>query len=71
MTQVVDTTTKTLPAKPTSTYILFFNNGCHGLIKTDIMLKNGEIHWYRPEFENDGVRSERQKTKWDNRVFRK
>jgi hypothetical protein len=67
MIQVVDTTTKTLAAKLASTDILYFNKGCHGLIKTVIMLKNGEIHWYCPESENEGVISEWQKTKWDNR----
>jgi hypothetical protein len=31
------------------------------------MPKNEEIHWYCPECENEGVISEWQKTKWDNR----
>ena len=43
---VVDTTTKTLPSTLTSTDIRCFNKGCHGLIKTAIMPKNKEIHWY-------------------------
>lgn len=68
---VVDTTTKTMPSMLTTTDICCFNKGCHGLIKTAIMPKNGEIHWYCPECENEGVISEWEKTKWDNRVGNK
>jgi hypothetical protein len=64
---VVDITTKTLPSTLTSTDILCFNKGCHGLIKTAIMPKNAEIHWYCPDCEIDGLISGRQKTEWDNR----
>ena len=71
MALVVDTTTKTLPSTLTSTDIRCFNKGCHGLIKTAIMPKSGEIHWYCPDCENEGVISGWQGTKWDNRLFRK
>lgn len=67
MASVVDTTTKTLPSTLTSTDIRCFNKGCHRLIKTALMPKNKEIHWYCPECDYKGVISEWQKTKWDNR----
>ena len=68
---VVDSTTKTLPSTLTSTDIRCFNKGCHGLIKTALMPKTEEIHWYCPDCENEGVISGWQGTKWDNRLFRK
>ena len=71
MALVVDTTTKTLPSTLTSTDIRCFNKGCHGLIKTALMPKTEEIHWYCPDCENEGVISGWQGTKWDNRLFRK
>ena len=66
MALVVDSTTKTLPSTLTSTDIRCFNKGCHGLIKTALMPKTEEIHWYCPDCENEGVISKWQKTKWDN-----
>jgi len=71
MALVVDSTTKTLPSTLTSTDIRCFNKGCHGLIKTALMPKTEEIHWYCPDCENEGVISGWQGTKWDNRLFRK
>jgi hypothetical protein len=64
---VVDTTTKTLSSTLTSTDIRCFQKGCHGLIKTSLMSKNEEIHWYCLKCDNEGVISDWQKTKWDNR----
>ena len=66
MAFVVDTTTKTLSSTLTSTDIRCFNKGCHGLIKTALMRKTEEIHWYCPDCENEGVISGWQGTKWDN-----
>lgn len=68
MALVVDTSTKTLPSTLTSSDIRCFNKGCHGLIKTAIMPKSEEIHWYCLDCENEGVISEWQKTKWDSRL---
>ena len=64
---VVDTTTKNNPQSLTATDIRCFEKGCHGQIKTTVMPVNDEIHWYCPDCENEGVISEWQKTKWDNR----
>ena len=64
---VVDTTTKNNPQTLTTTDIRCFQKGCHGLIKTAIIPKSNEILWYCQDFDNEGVISEWQKTKWDNR----
>ena len=55
MALVVDSTTKTLPST--------LYKGCHGLIKTALMPKTEEIHWYCPDCENEGVISDWQGTK--------
>jgi hypothetical protein len=67
MASVVDTTTKNNPQTLTQTDIQCFAKGCYGLIKTALVPKTEEIHWYCPDCENEGVISEWQKTKWDNR----
>ena|SRR5450759_1561354 len=68
---VVDTSTKTLPSTLASTDIRCFENGCHGLIKSEVLKPNNEIHWVCSKCQNEGRINEWQKTKWDNRVFRK
>ena len=65
---IIDSTTRNNPSTLTSTDIRCFQKGCHGLIKTALMPKNKEIHWYCPECENEGVISNWQGTKWDNRI---
>jgi hypothetical protein len=64
---VVDVTTKNNPQTLTTSDIRCFKKGCHGLIKTAMMFKNAEIHWYCPDCENEGVISEWLKTRWNNR----
>jgi hypothetical protein len=68
MALVVDTTTKSCPQTLTSTDIRCFQKGCHGLIKTALVPKNEEIHWFCPDCETEGVISEWRKTKWDNTI---
>ena len=63
---IVDATTKTMPSTLTSTDIRCFQKGCHGLVKSSIRPKEGEIHWYCSECENEGVISHWLRTKWDN-----
>ena len=67
LTQVIDTTTRTLPLTLTTTDVRCFEKGCNGLIKTALRLDNEEIHWFCPDCEAEGVISGWQKTKWDNR----
>jgi len=63
---IVDSTTKTMPSILTSTDIRCFQKGCHGLFKPAKRPKEGEIHWYCPECENEGVIRHWDRTKWDN-----
>ena len=64
---VIDTTTKSNPSSLTSTEIRCFKKGCHGMIKTALRSDTEEIHWYCPVCENEGVISNWQGTKWDNK----
>ena len=67
MALVVDTTTKTLSSTLTSTDIRCFEKGCHGLIKSEVLKANNEIHWVCSKCPNEGRISEWKLTKWDNR----
>ncbi|MGD0581484.1 MAG: hypothetical protein ABR974_00910 [Bacteroidales bacterium] len=67
LTQIIETTTKNLPQTLTTTDVSCFKKGCSGMIKTALMPKTEEIHWYCPDCENEGVISEWRGTKWDNR----
>jgi hypothetical protein len=67
LTLVIDKTTKNLPTSLTTTDIRCFKKGCSGLIKTSLMPKNEEIHWYCPDCENEGLINNWQGTEWDNR----
>jgi len=64
---VVDAVTRTMPTTLTSTKIWCFQKGCHGVVKSAIRPKEGEIHWYCPECENEGLISSWQGTRWDNK----
>lgn len=66
LTQIIDTTTTNISHTLTTTNVRCFEKGCSGLIKTALRPDTGEIHWYCPECENEGVVSDWQKTKWDN-----
>jgi hypothetical protein len=66
LTLVVDTTTKSLPHSLTTSNIRCFEKGCHGFIKTALMPKNAEIHWYCPDCEAEGIIGGWQGTEWDN-----
>ena len=67
LTQVIDTTTKTLPDSLTTTDVKCFKKGCSGMIKSAFRPDTQEIHWYCPDCENDGLISGWQQTEWDNR----
>jgi hypothetical protein len=64
---VIDGTSKRIPTNLTSTDIRCFEKGCQGIIKSEISGKKDEIHWKCSKCQNEGVISEWQKTKWDNR----
>jgi hypothetical protein len=63
---VIDTTTKNLPTKLTSTNIRCFEKRCNGTIKSEVLGANNEIHWACSKCQNEGIISGWQKTKWDN-----
>jgi hypothetical protein len=66
LTQIIDTTTKNHPSSLTTTDIKCFKKGCSGMIKTALMPKSEEIHWYCPDCEDEGLINNWQGTKWDN-----
>ena len=67
MALVVDTISKTCPQTLATTDIRCFQKGCQGIIKSEIIGKNDDVHWVCSKCENEGVISEWQGTKWDNR----
>lgn len=71
MALVVDTTTINCPSILTQTDIRCFKKKCEGMIKTELIHTNEEIHWYCLKCDNEGSISHWQKTKWDNRSIKK
>ena len=67
LTQVIETTTLTLPATLTTTVIRCNAKSCDGLIKSALRPDTDEIHWYCPECEREGLINNWQGTKWDQR----
>jgi hypothetical protein len=55
LTTVVGTTPEKLPYTLTSTDISCFTKGCNGFIKTALRPDTGEIHWYCPDCEEEGL----------------
>jgi hypothetical protein len=67
---VVNTTTKTFHATFKIAEVRCFESGCHGLIKTALILENEGIHWYCPRCHIEGIINGWRGTKWDNRNLR-
>jgi hypothetical protein len=67
MALVIDATTKNSPFTLTKTEIRCYKKDCKGLIKSEVLKENNEIHWVCSKCLNEGRISEWQKTKWDNR----
>jgi len=63
---VIDATTKEKPSALTYTDIRCFEKGCQGTIRSELLVKGGEIHWVCSKCQNEGRISHWQKTKWDN-----
>ena len=51
---VVDATTKNIPFTLTQTDIRCFVKGCQGLIKSEVLKENNEIHWVCSKCQNEG-----------------
>jgi len=64
---VIDTTTKNTAFTLTPTDIRCFEKDCQGLIKSEVLKANNEIHWVCSKCPNEGRISEWKLTKWDNR----
>jgi hypothetical protein len=71
MQHFLDATTKKIPFTLTQTEIRCFEKGCKGLIKSEVLKANNEIHWVCSKCQNEGVISEWQKTKWNNTKINK
>jgi hypothetical protein len=67
LTLVIDSTTRTLPDTLTTTDVRCTEKGCDGLIKSALRPDTGEIHWYCPVCEKEGLINNWQGTKWDQR----
>lgn len=63
---VIDTTTKNLPSKLTSTDIRCFEKGCPGMTRVEILRSSNEIHWMCSRCQNEGRISHWQGTRWNN-----
>ncbi len=64
---VVDETTKLLPARLTAIDIRCFEKGCDGNIRVEVQRQSEKVHWICSHCENEGIISEWQGTRWDNR----
>ena len=64
---VVDETTKESSSTVIPTTIRCFKKKCEGTINSDFFKENKEIHWLCSKCQNEGIISDWQKTRWDNR----
>lgn len=67
LTQVIESTTLTLPSTLTTTDVRCYGKSCDGLIKSAVRIDTEEIHWYCPGCEKEGLINNWQGTKWDQR----
>ena len=54
---VIDETLKTLPSTLTSTGIRCFKKRCTGIIASEVLIENNEIHWKCSKCRNEGILS--------------
>jgi hypothetical protein len=52
---VIDETMKTLPTTLTSTGIRCFKKRCTGIISSEVLFENNEIHWKCSKCRNEGT----------------
>jgi len=64
---IVDETTKQKSSVDIQTDIRCFEKQCDGMIQSEILIEDDAIHWVCPKCQNEGILSEWQGTKWDNR----
>jgi hypothetical protein len=64
---VIDATTKKSPFTLSEIELRCFEQGCLGIIKSEILKESNEIHWVCSKCQNEGRISNWKLTKWDNR----
>jgi hypothetical protein len=52
---VIDETIKTMPSTLTSTGIRCFKKRCAGIISSEVLTENNEIHWKCSKCRNEGT----------------
>lgn len=67
MALVVDETTKKSAPSVIYTGIRCFIKKCEGTINCEFLSENNDIHWVCTKCKNEGIISDLQKTRWDNR----
>jgi len=67
MALVVDEATKDYPEKICCTNIRCINSACDSYIITEFVEKDEKIWWYCGDCDYEGLISEWQGTRWDNR----
>ena len=67
LTQIIASTTITIPNTLTSSEVQCNSKGCEGFIKSALRPDTEEIHWYCPECEKEGLINNWQETQWDKR----
>jgi len=67
MALVVDESTKESASSVIYSGIRCFKKKCEGTINCEFLSANNEIHWVCSRCNNEGIISDWQKTKWDNR----
>jgi len=63
---VIDETIKTLPITLTSTGIRCFKKKCTGIIASEVLIENNEIHWKCSKCRNEGTITGWQEKNRDN-----
>lgn len=64
---VIDATTKKSPFTLSEIELRCFEQGCLGIIKSEILKESNEILWVCSKCQNEGRISNWKLTKWDNR----
>ena len=67
LTQIIASTTRTVPNTLTATDVPCNSLKCEGYIKSALRPDTEEIHWYCPKCEKEGLINNWQGTKWDKR----
>ena len=67
LTLVVDYTTEHSGVVLNAINLRCFTDHCKGIIESELINSGTEIHWICPKCRNEGIISEWQGSRWDNR----